>query len=94
MRRLLAPRERPCSTTGTYPTPNGSAIPEIGEGARTGIGGGQTGGRGGLADYNSRCAVQYKAVMAMAGVVLALMFRNRAIEVQAEAYRDAWFEGG
>ena len=31
---------------------------------------------------------------AAAGLVLALLFRDRAIAVQAEAYRHAWFENG
>jgi membrane associated rhomboid family serine protease len=53
------------------------------------------GGYGSIGHLGEVGGVAYLAHIggAAAGVVLALMFRNRAIEVQAEAYRDAWYEG-
>ena len=45
-------------------------------------------------DENIRGGVAYLAHIggAAAGMVLALLFRDRAIAVQAEAYRHAWVE--
>jgi membrane associated rhomboid family serine protease len=52
------------------------------------------GGYGSIGNLGKVGGVAYLAHIggASAGLVLALLFRDRAIAVQAEAYRDAWFE--